>query len=202
MSSIKQCGNGHYYDNDIFRECPYCLNGHGKVQNRVQPVGESPTGMRIVVENTGNFTEKSEAGKKQTVMFVSPDQQYSSEPVAGWLVCVKGNDKGKSFCVLTGKTSIGRAGINSYKVNLNDEKISRNSAAAVITYIEDTRSFFISLVQEGNVMIVVNEQYLSDSAVLHSNDNIRIGETELIFISFCNLNFDWSSYKVKYPPKI
>ncbi len=218
--SVTNCPNGHFYDDSLFSECPYCKKG---IQQQVQSPGntefagamlgnnpqipEMPNRKTRIVSvapldnahNAHNASASNSIGPKTQMYY--DISKYSSDPAAGWLVCVNGPDKGKDFYVITEKTLIGRSGAGSYKVDLNDEKISRNSAIAVIVYLQDTRSFMISPVPSGNLLISVNGGFIHGPIELHDNDRIRVGDTVLVFVSFCNQHFDWDTYEVKYPPK-
>ena len=213
--AITNCPNGHYYDNAIFSECPYCRktgqqpDHFGNTEFARAMFGTNPASpshnrkTRIVnsemssMENQQNSINSS--GQKTQMYYDT--SKYSEDPAAGWLVCVSGPDKGKDFCVITEKTLIGRSGSNSYKVELSDGKISRNSAVAVIAYLPDTHSFVISPVPGGNLFVRLNNRGIQGPCALNDNDIIHIGDTVLVFISFCNQNFDWDHYEVKFPPR-
>ena len=213
--AITNCPNGHYYDDALFSECPYCRKT-GQQSDRfgstefagamfgTNPVAPAPNRKtRIVnseISSAGSQPKLSNGSGPKTQMYYDIDK-YSAEPPAGWLVCVSGPDKGKDFCVNTEKTLIGRSGSNNYKVELTDEKISRNSAVAVVAYLPDTHTFVVSPVPGGNLLVRINNAGIQGPYALNDNDIIKIGDTVLVFISFCNQNFDWDHYEVKFPPR-
>ena len=215
--AITNCPNGHYYDDSLFPECPYCRKS-GQQPGRFDNTefagamfGGTPSNNSVPNQKTRIVSaEAANPGTNAPVPFGGSGpktqmyydvKEYSSDPAGGWLVCINGPDKGKDFCVITEKTLIGRSGNKSYKVELSDEKISRNSAVAVIAYLQDSSSFMISPVPGGNLLIGLNDKVIYGPVALNDNDRIRIGDTVLVFMSFCNQNFDWDHYQVKYPPR-
>lgn len=211
--AITNCPNGHYYDDALFSECPYCRKT-GQQPDRfgntefagamfgTSPVSPSPNRKTKIVNpdpspSSSQQNTSNESGPKTQMYYDT--SKYTVDPAAGWLVCVSGPDKGKDFCVITEKTLIGRSGSNSYKVELSDDKISRNSAVAVIAYLPDTHAFIISPVPGGNLLVKLNNVVIHGPYGLNDNDVIQIGNTVLVFISFCNQNFDWDHYEVKFP---
>lgn len=218
--AITNCPNGHYYDDALFPECPYCKKmeqpsgGFGSTEfagamfgggTSAAPSFEPEQRVRqergTMIVTPGAPAAHSAGGSGPKTQMFYDTSKYSSDPAAGWLVCIGGPDKGKDFTLITEKTLIGRSGSGSYKVELSDQKISRNAPVAVIAYLADSRSFVISPVPGGNLTLTRNNAYLSGPETLNDNDVIRIGDTSLVFISFCGSNFDWDSYQVKFPPK-
>lgn len=212
--AITNCPNGHYYDNSLFSECPYCKkNGqqsqsYGGTEFAEAMFGANGSNNNVQYKKTrivspDNSPVQTDPGKNgpKTQMYYDV-KKYTTDPIAGWLVCVSGVDKGKDFYITTEKTLIGRSGSSAYKIELSDDKISRNSAVAVIAYLQETRSCIISPVPGGNLLISVNNKIIQSPVTLNDNDKIQIGDTLLVFISFCNQHFDWDAYQVKYPPKL
>ena len=212
--AITKCPNGHYYDDALFSECPYCIKtgqqsvrfGNpdiGGVAFNTNPASDPFRKTRVLDPDTssaGSRQNSANGSGPKTQMYYDTGE-FSVDPAAGWLVCVKGPDKGKDFCVITEKTLIGRSGTDRFTVELSDAKISRDSAAAVIAYLPEKRAFIVSPVPAGNLLVRLNNAIIHGPCEMNDNDVIQIGDTALVFISFCNQNFDWEHYEVKFPPR-
>lgn len=130
---------------------------------------------------------------ERTVIFSSSSAK--TEPAVGWLVCIKGVDRGRSFRLVKGNNTIGRPGNgNRYNIDLSDQTISRKGSAGMIVYSEKGNTFFIT---PGDLTINVNT-YLNDEILLspqklESRAVIEIAGDTLIFVPFCSDKFVWKS---------
>ena len=139
---------------------------------------------------SGDFTpEPSEGGR--TEIFLPPSVKI--DPAVGWLVCVDGVDKGRSFRLVKGNNPIGRpGGAKKYAVPLSDQAISRKGACGVIVYNEKSNRFFIT---PGDLTTNINP-YLDDEILLspkqlQARSRIEIAGEQLIFVPFCSDKFKW-----------
>lgn len=115
------------------------------------------------------------------------------DPVAGWLAVITTDDKGTSFEVKCGRTSIGRNG-NGQAVDISldkDTTVSRGSQAS-ITYDSKKKRFLIKS-NDGKTAVYVNDEILMDYIELKAYDRILVGATELIFVPLCSNEFSWDS---------
>lgn len=106
---IVKCPNGHFYNNSVFDQCPNCnadtVNYDGGDSMTV-PVGfdnsidfgdstiPASVGTDALFSNVGSGGKTDDSA--QTVAIYNKEE-YKVGPVAGWLVCVEGPDKGKDF---------------------------------------------------------------------------------------------------------
>ena len=114
---------------------------------------------------------------------------FMNDPVAGWLVVLRGPGKGQHLKVGYGLNTIGRADNQRVQLNFGDDQISRENHA-ILTYDPKGRKFYI---QQGSGTNLV---YLNDAPILipteiHSNTEISLGNTILSFVAFCGPDFDW-----------
>lgn len=117
---------------------------------------------------------------------------FSMTKVVGWLVCVKGSEKGKDFILGSGRNFIGRS--PSMDVSLmGDASVSRENHA-VITYNPRGNNFSISY-GTGHGIVYLNGEEVLSPMKLNPYDQIELGETILIFIPFCGENFKWEESK-------
>lgn len=120
---------------------------------------------------------------------VSSKEGLVQEPVVGWLVVTKGPGRGRSLILSYGVNSIGRSSSERVCLDFGDEEISRQRHA-LVTYDPKGKKFYL---QNGEG---VNLTYIADIPVLQTTElkggeTIALGKTELHFVAFCGINFDW-----------
>jgi hypothetical protein len=113
-----------------------------------------------------------------------------TEPVAGWLVVVKGPGRGNFCPIFVGMNSIGRDSSQRISLSFGDDSISREEHAFV-TYDEEQRCFYLQHGGKSNLVRLGSSPVLSPTE-LKPNDIIRIGRTMLLFVPFCGPDFSWT----------
>ena len=113
-----------------------------------------------------------------------------TEPVAGWLVVVKGPGRGNFCPIFVGMNSVGRDSSQRISLSFGDESISREEHA-FITYDEEQRCFYLQHGGKSNLVRLGPSPVLSPTE-LKPNDIIRIGRTTLLFVPFCGPDFSWT----------
>lgn len=112
------------------------------------------------------------------------------DPVVGWLVCIEGKEKGKSYELKGKVNSIGRS--ETMDVCIKGDSSISNLNHARLGYGSKTNRFTL-LPAEGSNVIYLNGDELYTPTVLKAYDVIDFGETKLIFIPLCSERFTWSS---------
>ena len=110
------------------------------------------------------------------------------DPIVGWLVCVKGPNRGRDYRLHSGTNYIGSSKEMDVCID-NDKTISRHRAAS-ISYDERGQVFFIQK-GEGRNLIYLNGSAVRSDADLAIYDHILIGSTELVFVPLCCEKFSW-----------
>ena len=173
---LERCSNGHMFDNDKFRECPYCRND--KVELEVK-------------EEKVNLVEEMEDNDRTTAYW---SKDVKVDPVVGWLACIKGPEKGQDYRIVSERNFIGRNEEMDIRVE-GDMTISRKNHCS-ISYNPKQRIFIITP-GEGNGLVYINNEALYTSRQLESYDMIEIGESKFIFVNLCGQNFDWEKEKTE-----
>lgn len=113
-----------------------------------------------------------------------------ADPVAGWLVVVKGPGRGGFRPIFVGMNSIGRDTGQRISLNFGDDMISREHHA-FIAYDDEAGRFYLQHGGKANLIRLGGRLVLSPTD-LRPNDFICIGKTTLRFIPFCGSDFSWS----------
>lgn len=127
--------------------------------------------------------------------FVSGGGDDATDPVVGWLVCVKGTYFGQSFALHSGKNKVGRS--HEYDIKLlNDESVSRTCVAVIVF---DTKANAFSLLPgESDSLCYVNTEAVYDRKILSGYEKIEFGDSErnmFVFVPLCGEQFNWSSFQ-------
>lgn len=203
--ALQECGNGHLYDTDQYPRCPYCTGG-AKVINFGQ-TPDSAIGSTVAASNP--FGGGGGAAIGSTIAPQSYMQQnrsqaaadtgktvgvfkksMSTEPIAGWLVCIDGPERGKDYRVLAKNNSIGR----SEKMDIclkSDNMVSRENHARI--GYDQKHNVFHFIPGESSNTVYVNNQPVYSPIILRRKDFIEIGECKLVFIPFCDESFKWNT---------
>ena len=124
------------------------------------------------------------AGKTVGMM----QSQMGFDPVVGWLACVAGPSRGKSYTVRGGVNSIGRSERMDIVIT-GDLKISAENHAK-ISY-SDKHNRFNLLPGEGRNIVYLNDEEVFTPMPLKAYDLIDFGETKLLFVPLCGEKFTW-----------
>ncbi len=212
MAEIRQkiisCPKGHYYDANRYESCPYCSSGSFSptVDPFADNVGDSPdyggigkttdVGGEDTYEQYGNFgpTEIPQA-KKRAAQSMSKTQFVDTStpagapvPVVGWLVAVEGPCRGTDYRIHTGYNYIGR---EDGDICIHGDNTISAEKDAYVTYVPQTRKFYIAHEQGKNVLLVNDMPVIGGGMEIHSFDLITIGTTKLMFIGMCGEKFTW-----------
>lgn len=216
MEAIK-CSRGHYYDKAL-GSCPVCAaegNNAGPAFKSPFVTGSDvPDDIPATSPATGGFDipdtiPASKPGFTPTDMgpihdagpaHWTPDSyeptmptspiagEESFDPIVGWLICIKGPNRGKDYRLHGGTNFIGRA--KSMDVCIENDRSISNERHASVTYDERSRVFYI---QKGEVrnQTYLNGRALRSDADLVMYDRIEMGNTELMFVPLCSDQFNW-----------
>ena len=128
------------------------------------------------------------AGKTVGMM----QSQMGFDPVVGWLACVAGPSRGKSYTIRGGVNAIGRSERMDIVIT-GDLKISSENHAK-ISY-SDKHNRFNLLPGEGRNIIYLNDEEVFTPMPLKAYDLIDFGETKLLFVPLCGERFTWRTEK-------
>ena len=116
---------------------------------------------------------------------------FHQDPVVGWLVVVGGPGLGAFRPIYEGNNTIGRAPTQRIAINFGDEAISSEEQAYLRYDSVDRKFLLVPNLAKTNI-VAVNEKKPTGAVELSAMDLITVGRTQLAFVPFCGLDFDWS----------
>lgn len=215
--NLKRCDKGHFFDADKFVSCPHCAGGMrnsdetiairpdddikteaisvskeqpASVADVEPPVVSLAQTVSQITEsvNVSNAMEEDDDDSK-TVRYY--ETESGTEPVVGWLVCIQGQDIGKSFNLKDGRNFIGRS--SKMDVVIQDSSVSRDKHAVII--YEPKRREFLAQPGESRELSYLNDEVVLNFNKLKPYDVLQVGATKLMFIPFCSESFSWDDVK-------
>lgn len=117
----------------------------------------------------------------------------SSDFPVGWLVVVSDTGRGKAFALRDGVSTVGRGTDQTVCLDIGDNSISRESHIS-IAFDAEQKKFYVGHGGKTNLVRLNNKPLLSTEE-LNSKDMIRLGETTLRFMAFCDDDFSWDDQK-------
>lgn len=176
---MRQCENGHFYDEVRFETCPYCRNSAGA--SKTVAVTPQQVGKTVPVSPGA---EPSDRGK--TVGIIKKD--IGIDPAVGFVVCIKGPHRGADFKLRSGRNFIGRS--SAMDVSLADDDTISRENHALITYDAKHNTFTLSPGM-GRGITYLNDAQTETAAQLKIYDVIEVGRSKLIFLPLCSESFKW-----------
>ena len=171
---MKQCDNGHFYDEKRFDSCPYCQEAAGVGKT----VAASPVGKTVAAQD---------ADPEKTVGIIK--KEIGMDPAVGFLVCIAGPNRGRDYKLIAGRNFIGRAAAMDVALT-DDDTVSRESHA-LVTYDVKHNKFSLSPGQ-GRGITYCNDEQVELVQPLKAYDIIEVGKSQLLFLPLCGENFQWN----------
>jgi len=172
---------GHFYDNSKFSSCPHCIEGmedRKTVSGAISQLMQSKSPQAKLVD----FGAVKQGDEKTVGIY----KKKGWDPVTGWLVCVKGPEKGRDYRLHAGRNFLGRAPQMDISI-ADDQQISREHHCSVV--FEPKGRMF--LLVPGSSITYLNGKQVSEAEALKSGDSIDAGASEFIFIPFCGEEREW-----------
>ena len=170
---------------------------HPPVMNNVPPVSPYMTGMTQAAPVThtqmGNIPNMPQTPMMNNALpAVHQTAEIPGMPVTGWLVCICGEAKGKSYNIVSGLNYVGRRKDMDICIE-GDISISRYRHA-VVEYSEERKEFLLRLGESKEKIYITRDRQkriLEGTIKLEAYDVITLGRTELMFVPFCGDRFTW-----------
>lgn len=163
--AICRCKKGHFYDNAKFFQCPICLSE--------QKEDGLPGSWQE--DQTLDFSDGDD-----TVAIDLLQEDRKANPVVGWLVCVRGEERGRDWRLSSGRNNLGT--IYPADVLLGSQCSVLDSRLCSVVYDDKHKEFL--LVPGRGTLVFLNNCLLVEPTHLQDGDEISVGEYVLCFQSF------------------
>ncbi len=208
--AIIRCPQGHYYDDKRFSTCPHCgirVNVGNPEEPKMPETKRGGLFGWLDREKTVAYSEtraEASAGESdrtislEAAMAAAEDDQrtigmYSAakgnDYVTGWLVCIKGPEKGRDYRLHHGFNRVGRDLDMDVSI-VEDSTITRKNHCSVVY---DDRKNQFSLVPSSGPLTYYHNELLTEAKILQAGDEIQIGNSVFEFIPFCRKGRVWES---------
>lgn len=218
--SMKQCSNGHIFDETRYNECPYCKNDGSIGSRPLDGQGEGafpktmPLAQPIAQPETSGGSVYNEGAFPKTMPLTQPEVSagssvHNEEPKAkkemGVTVALNVTESGINpvrgwLAVIEGEKKGLSFVIHSEKntigrgsvfdINLSFDKASSKDGDAFISYDSRKRKFYISP-SAGKNNVYHNDGLLLQPEEMNDYDILEIGGTKFVFRSLCNEQFTY-----------
>lgn len=189
--AIVQCDKHHFYDDRRYSSCPICAKG-----------GEEPRPDDAIRNSVTSYMDDFDFPKHQNEGVTKGYEDYVSEDshtigiftdesqnqlTVGWLVCMNGPMKGKSYPFYAGRCFAGRS--TDMDIVLSDDlKITR---VKHFSLVYDPKSIAYYVVP-GFGQTYLNGESVSEAISLKEGDRITAGDSEYCFVPFCKEGRVWA----------
>ncbi|MBE6924429.1 MAG: FHA domain-containing protein [Ruminococcaceae bacterium] len=111
------------------------------------------------------------------------------QPVAGWLVCVDGPEKGQDYRIHEQNNYIGRS--EKMDIRIAGDPTVSAERHAIIAYDPQSKEFFFGPMS-GASIIRRNGKAVLGTEALEKGDQLQIGKCTFLFVPLCGEDFQWS----------
>lgn len=210
MASIMKCVNGHFYDAEKSRTCPYCeKQANEPVINRrleFYPGGmpefsaeESDDSKTVAMPATQDFVHIGGEGRQGGTQVIGADEEgvtvgflskaTGTAYVTGWLVGKTGPVKGRDYRIYPNYNWIGRS-FGADVVIREAQNIAEKQHCAVV-YDYKSNRFFLS--PGMGTTTYLNGDLLDGPKQLVLGDEISMGGLLFEFVPFCREGHTWEA---------
>ena len=209
MSTLVKCVNGHFYDADKSRDCPYCrsiaeerkrisvrLSDHPVVSADDEGIGESVTqampagdGGSTFLPGGGPMRQEGPGVDDDGATVGMFSRAMGTNYITGWLVATDGIVKGRDYRIYHGISWVGRS-YNSDIIIHEDAGIAEWKQCGVVY---DGRGNHFFLLPGQGTTTYLNGEVLEKPMPLLSGDVINMGNSKFEFVPFCREGHTWDT---------
>lgn len=197
-----ECENGHFYNADMYKKCPFCKEEkkrkgkkHHVQEEQVRELdygitvakgkGERISGCIFQSLQAGAGGMKGDFDKEKTVSFYSG--RKGNRLLAGWLVCLSGNARGRDYRIYYGNNDIGRG--SSMDISIPEDMNIAADRHCSIVY--DANKMKCYLVPHDGDATMRNGELVTKPSLFAHGDVLEIGMSKLEYVDFCKGERKW-----------
>lgn len=209
MSTIVKCVNGHFYDAEKAKECPYCVR---QEENRERIIRSLPENHVVRISDKGLGEDRTvampvdgelylnngpaglasisvegisaaEDGVTQSIFCKAKGTAY----VTGWLVGTAGPVKGRDYRIMHGKNWVGR----TYNMDICIAEGIGIAAVNQCAIVYDGKGNQFFIMQGTGTTTYLNGELVKKPERLKLGDEIKMGDCTFEFIPFCRDGHVW-----------
>jgi len=169
------------------------MMAENKPKRKLKPIEVCPNGHHY---NAGKYGDTcAVCGVKLDLPEDLPEEEVKElthideqDWVCGWLVCIKGPNKGRGYPIKEGKNFIGSASVMDIQI-LGDKKIDKKNHAAIM--YDPRKNTTMLLPSDSHGMVYWRGAAIFEPVTIKSFDSIEIGESIFKYAPFCGEDFEW-----------
>lgn len=185
--AVVKCDRGHFFDNEKYAQCPHCAAREGE---------DDPVTMAMEREAVEEYAAAYVKSRAPGIHVPADPQrtagikeQTGARNIAGWLVCVDGEDRGKDYPLYAGFNRVGRGASNDIVVR-GDREIAREEHCSVV--YEQKKNLFY-LVPKAGSLTYLDERLAERAQEIETGQIISLGSIRLEFIAYCRGEKKWEN---------
>ncbi len=163
---------------------------------KAEPVKEEPKAnvSSFVIEDDASASDSSSSLQNALDSVSSDDaeeadvEDKNSNPVIGWLICIDGIHKGKSFDVKEGRNLIGRS--MAMDISLSGNSKIQRERHAIVTYDPRSKTCFFQL-EDSRELVYINDDLVLGPTKFNHNDVISMADEQFVFLKLTCDKVDW-----------
>lgn len=187
---IIKCSNGHYYDNKKYGNCPYCTvkkkHKLALFDKTIAKFHNDSSDNVTIAYNDDSYNKGLENNDDEQLTISKSIIQGQNSPVTGWIVCIEGSFKGRSYEIRQGKNFVGRD-VSMDIALLGEKSVTRNKHISIVFEPKKCETYIVP----ENGITYINEIPVNSSVLLNENDILSIGELKFIFVPYCDGERKW-----------
>lgn len=188
--AIIQCEKMHFYDSDKYDTCPVCKKSSAfswrYEDDKTVSMDMMGQKKELEISYTQEEVPNPVQGDWDKEKTVAAYNQGNTLLLAGWLVCISGDMRGKDYKIYPGFNRIGRDW--DADICVQDEKVSRENHCSIVY---DGKKCMFHLVPGKGTLTYLEDELVQKPVQIQEGTRIGIGDCMFELIPFCKGDHVW-----------
>lgn len=136
--------------------------------------------------------KKDDAAEKSPEEIAEELYVQEKERACGWLVCIKGPNKGQAYVIHCGKNFIGSSDKMNIQI-LGDKRIDKYNHAVLVYEAKERKTLLLPGDSSG--MVYCQTKAIYTPTELEPFNIIELGMSRFVYAPLCGTGFAWEDYK-------